>query len=591
MENNLSYEEKIEAIKQLINQKESKYSSTIKEYDAQKEKLEFENSNLEKLRKTPNAQGSHLDVISENNRQIDSKIKNNKIKIRNIEEAKKQKKEEFKNYLIENRRKLEKYKSTSFSKFSLLHKKYLKGIEKGKDLKLRVKGYQYDKDNKEIYKAASKDHAEHMKKMKEIAKQRNEAYKAYAELNIVKDEIFKLTDSLAAKYGISLENEKNEEKSEEGPKKDEGESKSQSTSVEKTDEDFNPPAVIEEKTDEDFNPPAVSEEKKGGDLNSLPIHNNDVEIKVDADLGTYTIIFDDEHKKVIPFKDLYDEDGMSYFSKEYLKNAREDIMQEENINKKTAKKVDPIIYYELAEFDKENGTNHAERYMTAIKEDKKDDSVKITYDLQKLRKNKDMYFSDKHNLKSIAKRQSNIATVLLNKMRTRTKAILAALGIGGAALLGVASTNTGRGTDDPTPTTPADTAEINKDDQNDKENKDDKNPTEEKLELKDRIKFNGAQKIYETGKLTGRSGQTTGEKVVNRGAVYDENGKLIANISATDKDAQKMLEEILKENPEYTVSYHIGEDETNKGDLGWIGDPEEKIENGDIEIEDDENDR
>ena len=45
MENNLSYEEKIEAIKQLINQKESKYSSTIKEYDAQKEKLEFENSN------------------------------------------------------------------------------------------------------------------------------------------------------------------------------------------------------------------------------------------------------------------------------------------------------------------------------------------------------------------------------------------------------------------------------------------------------------------------------------------------------------------------------------------------------------------
>lgn len=123
-------------------------------------------------------------------------------------------------------------------------------------------------------------------------------------------------------------------------------------------------------------------------------------------------------------------------------------MQEENINKKTAKKVDPIIYYELAEFDKENGTNHAERYMTAIKEDKKDDSVKITYDLQKLRKNKDMYFSDKHNLKSIAKRQSNIATVLLNKMRTRTKAILAALGIGGAALLGVASTNTGRGTDD-----------------------------------------------------------------------------------------------------------------------------------------------
>lgn len=79
--------------------------------------------------------------------------------------------------------------------------------------------------------------------------------------------------------------------------------------------------------------------------------------------------------------------------------------------------------------------------------------------------------------------------------------------------------------------------------------------------------------------------------MVNRGAVYDENGKLIANISATDKDAQKMLEEILKENPEYTVSYHIGEDETNKGDLGWIGDPEEKIENGDIEIEDDENDR
>ena len=552
MENNLSYEEKIEAIKQLINQKESKYSSTIKEYDAQKEKLEFENSNLEKLRKTPNAQGSHLDVISENNRQIDSKIKNNKIKIRNIEEAKKQKKEEFKNYLIENRRKLEKYKSTSFSKFSLLHKKYLKGIEKGKELKLRVKGYQYDKDNKEIYKAASKDHAEHMKKMKEIAKQRNEAYKAYTELNIVKDEIFKLTDSLAAKYGISLENEKDEE----GPRKGEEE------------------------------PPATSGGRAGGD-----IHNNDVEIKVDADLGTYTIIFDDEHKKVIPFKDLYDEDGMSYFSKEYLKNAREDIMQEENINKKTAKKVDPIIYYELAEFDKENGTNHAERYMTAIKEDKKDDSVKITYDLQKLRKNKDMYFSDKHNLKSIAKRQSNIATVLLNKMRTRTKAILAALGIGGAALLGVASTNTGRGTDDPTPTTPADTAEINKDDQNDKENKDDKNPTEEKLELKDRIKFNGAQKIYETGKLTGRSGQTTGEKVVNRGAVYDENGKLIANISATDKDAQKMLEEILKENPEYTVSYHIGEDETNKGDLGWIGDPEEKIENGDIEIEDDENDR
>lgn len=552
MENNLSYEEKIEAIKQLINQKESKYSSTIKEYDAQKEKLEFENSNLEKLRKTPNAQGSHLDVISENNRQIDSKIKNNKIKIRNIEEAKKQKKEEFKNYLIENRRKLEKYKSTSFSKFSLLHKKYLKGIEKGKDLKLRVKGYQYDKDNKEIYKAASKDHAEHMKKMKEIAKQRNEAYKAYTELNIVKDEIFKLTDSLAAKYGISLENEKDEE----GPRKGEEE------------------------------PPATSGGRAGGD-----IHNNDVEIKVDADLGTYTIIFDDEHKKVIPFKDLYDEDGMSYFSKEYLKNAREDIMQEENINKKTAKKVDPIIYYELAEFDKENGTNHAERYMTAIKEDKKDDSVKITYDLQKLRKNKDMYFSDKHNLKSIAKRQSNIATVLLNKMRTRTKAILAALGIGGAALLGVASTNTGRGTDDPTPTTPADTAETNKDDQKDKENKDDKNPTEEKLELKDRIKFNGAQKIYETGKLTGRSGQTTGEKVVNRGAIYDENGKLIANISATDKDAQKMLEEILKENPEYTVSYHIGEDETNKGDLGWIGDPEEKIENGDIEIEDDENDR
>lgn len=548
MENNLSYEEKIEAIKQLINQKESKYSSTIKEYDAQKEKLEFENSNLEKLRKTPNAQGSHLDVISENNRQIDSKIKNNKIKIRNIEEAKKQKKEEFKNYLIENRRKLEKYKSTSFSKFSLLHKKYLKGIEKGKDLKLRVKGYQYDKDNKEIYKAASKDHAEHMKKMKEIAKQRNEAYKAYAELNIVKDEIFKLTDSLATKYGISLENEKDEEE----PKKPEEE------------------------------PQPTS----GGD-----IHNNDVEIRVDADLGTYTIIFDDEHQKVIPFKDLYDEDGMSYFSKEYLKNEREDIMQEENINKKTAKKVDPIIYYELAEFDKENGTNHAERYMTAIKEDKKDDSVKITYDLQKLRKNKDMYFSDKHNLKSIAKRQSNIATVLLNKMRTRTKAILAALGIGGAALLGVASTNTGRGTDDPTPTTPVDTAETNKDDQKDKENKDDKNPTEEKLELKDRIKFNGAQKIYETGKLTGRSGQTTGEKVVNRGAVYDENGKLIANISATDKDAQKMLEEILKENPEYTVSYHIGEDETNKGDLGWIGDPEEKIENGDIEIEDDENDR
>ena len=69
MENNLSYEEKIEAIKQLINQKESK----LIKYETQINKLELETSNLEKLRKTPNAQGSHLDVISENNRQIDSK--------------------------------------------------------------------------------------------------------------------------------------------------------------------------------------------------------------------------------------------------------------------------------------------------------------------------------------------------------------------------------------------------------------------------------------------------------------------------------------------------------------------------------------
>lgn len=213
MENLKRYESNLGVLQEQL-------ENTKQEYETRKVEIEQDNTRLEGMKKTvdPAIKSSTLlDTINNSNQQIDKEIENNKRrlemlnnKVEKAEQNLENGRIAFKEAIFNNRKEAAKNKSKAYVEYAKVNRAFTKNIEKGKEIKLKLKAYQSDKNNSESYKAASKEQADHMNEMKALAKQRNELWKKYNEASKEEVKVLAETQALLEKYNLQ-ENEREEE--------------------------------------------------------------------------------------------------------------------------------------------------------------------------------------------------------------------------------------------------------------------------------------------------------------------------------------------------------------------------------------------
>lgn len=214
MENLQKYDRNIETLKQEL-------ETRSKDLEQQRILIEEDNIRLEGLRKViePSIKSQiMIDAINQSNIQVDKEIERNNKKIEAAEDEIKRiydkiesNKLSLKEAIDKNKEEAKKDKAKAFASYSRKNNEFNKGIEKGMTIKLKLKAFSSGMD-KELYKAASEESAEHLKHMKKLAKERNEAWKLYNEAAKDNDRILMDGQELLHKYNLKGKSKENEEK-------------------------------------------------------------------------------------------------------------------------------------------------------------------------------------------------------------------------------------------------------------------------------------------------------------------------------------------------------------------------------------------
>lgn len=230
-----------------------KLNSDIEEakndYEELKVAIDEDNIRLESLIKVANPSIENpitLDTIEQSNKQIRKEIEANKNKVEKqnrkvekLEDTINNTRNDFKNAIYKNRQEAKDNKSKAFAKYSMMNKKFHSNIDQGRKLKLKMKAFSDDKDNKEVYKTLTAEHAKHMQLMKQIAKERNEVWKQYNEASKEYEKVMMDTESLLFKYNLEKTEtkDKDTEKIEHTIKKETPENDQVETENEKTEDE------------------------------------------------------------------------------------------------------------------------------------------------------------------------------------------------------------------------------------------------------------------------------------------------------------------------------------------------------------------
>lgn len=212
MENLQRYENNIKILRETIENKQ-------KDYEELKVTVSDDNIRLESLRKMPDDSIKNevmINTINKSNELLDKAIEENnkkiekaKSEIEKLETKIIENKNNLKEAIYQNRKEAKDNKAKAFNKYAMMNKKFNLNIEKGRNIKLKMKAFSADHNNKEVYKTVTKEHTEHLKDMKEIAKKRNQLWELYNEASKENEKVLIDTEGLLHKY--NLEEIKNED--------------------------------------------------------------------------------------------------------------------------------------------------------------------------------------------------------------------------------------------------------------------------------------------------------------------------------------------------------------------------------------------
>lgn len=271
------------------------------------------------------------------------------------------------------------------------------------------------------------------------------------------------------------------------------------------------------------------------------------------------IIKDESGKETRLEFDAKEIKGMLNYSN--LRKTRKEMREQMGLSRVEARKIDPIMYKMLLDYDKVHSTEYCNKYLNAVleKEDVKD--FKAKYDLRGSKDIPEEKLSrrERWNLRRIALRGSSQISKLVDKLKW-TKRIAIALGIAGTSGLLLTAANQPIKKQQPS---------IEKQEIKVKDTQD----IEEMIKIGDKVKMEDA-KYYANSQLSGAYGemkeQANKNVYMNMIAVLDKDNNVQKTyIEGSIKDIQEDIKENKIEADK--IRCNLGDNkEIGKADKGWV---------------------